>query len=111
MTVSYPPKNSIITFREPFPRIERYSVDRNGIKFIDPHSTKYYIKVSIDDQPEKEIRIDRQQQLDVIDYLISVDEKLTSAEVRCDSQGRFVVLQHSPQEDFFDLVKEEKCTQ
>jgi len=108
MSIPYPSKNSVVTFRQPFPRIERYSLDRNGIKFTDPHSTKYYIRVSIDGLPEKETRIDKQQQMDVIDYLILVDKKLTNAVVRCDSQGRFTVLQHSPATDFFYLVDDKK---
>ena len=58
--------------------------------------------------PEQEIRIAKQQQKDVIDYLLKTDLKLTNAVVRADSQGRWVVIKHSPQEDFFDLVKEEK---
>ena len=58
--------------------------------------------------PEQEIRIVKQQQKDVIDYLLKTDLKLTNAIVRSDSQGRWVVMRHSPQEDFFDLLKEEK---
>ena len=97
MSIPYPPKNSTIVFREPFPRKEWSS-----------NQLKYYIKVSIDDLPEQEIRIVKRQQRECMDYLIQVDLKLTNAVVDCDSQGRFTVLQHSPQTSFFDLVKEGK---
>jgi len=96
-SIPYPPKNSLITFREPFPGKEW-----NGFKI------RYYIKVSVDDGPESEMRVAARQQMELMDYILQVDLKLTGATVRCDALGRFTVLQHSPQEDFFDLVKEEK---
>ena len=99
MTIS-PPKNCEITFREPFFRKE----------FSGHNSVKYYIRASIDNNPEQEIRITYSQQKKIIDYILHTDLKLTNAVVKCDSYNRFTVLVHSPQEDFFDLVKEEKCT-
>ena len=91
--IPYPPRNSIITFREPFPR---------------KNENKYYIKVAVDEMPEMEIRIDSKQQKDVMDYLILVDKKLTNAVVRNDNQGRFVVEKHSPASDFFYLIDNDK---
>ncbi len=90
-SIPYPPRNSIIVFRESFPRKE-YS----------GHSAlKYYIKASVNGNHESEIRVSSKQQKDVIDYLIQVDLKLTNAVVRCDSYARFTVLKHS-QDDFLD---------
>ena len=94
-----PPKNCEITFREPFPRVFRLP---NG------NVEKYYIKACIGQGLEREITIDKPQQIDIIDYLLMVDLKLTGAIVRSDSQERWVVLQHSPATDFFDLVDEDK---
>ena len=94
MSTPYPPKNSVITFLEPYPRVEKY----NRTKW-------YYIKACVNGLPEQEIRMDKKQQLSVVDYLLQVDGKLTGAVVDCDSQGRFVVLQHSPQSDFFELAE------
>ena len=109
MSILYPPKNSVITFREPNYRRE----------FSGHNSTRYYIKARITlgatevcengiALPEQEIRVSAQQQKDIMEYLLQADLKLTNAVVKCDSQGRWTVLVHSPQEDFFDLVKEEK---
>lgn len=87
--IPYPPKNSIITFREPLPRKE-----------FSGRSIKYYIRANIAlsdiGLPEQEIRIVAKQQLDTIDALIKTDLKLTNAVVRCDNYSRFIVLQHSP---------------
>ena len=107
-SISYPPKNSVITFREPHFRRE-FSVN----------ITKYYIRACITlgatevgengiALPEQQIRVVKQQQKDIMDYLLKVDQKLTNAVVRCDSYARFTVLAHSLQDDFFDLVKETK---
>ena len=87
--IPYPPKNCEIIFREPFFRRE-WSVNQ----------VKYYIKASINGLPEQEIRIARRQQMDILDYLIKVDLKLTGAIVRCDALGRFTVIRHSPASDF-----------
>lgn len=94
-SIPYPPKNSIIVFREPFYRKE----------FSGHRALKYYIRVSVNNR-ESEIRVSSKQQKDVMDYLVQVDKKLTNAVVRCDSYARFTVIQHSPQDDFFDIVKE-----
>ena len=91
-SIPYPPKNSLITFREPF-----YSKEWNGYKM------RYYIKASVDGGPESEMRVAARQQMELMDYILQVDLKLTNAVVDCDSQGRFTVLQHSPQGDFFDI--------
>jgi len=84
-----PPKNCEITFREPFPRVV---------------NMKLHIRAIIDETPEREIKIETEQQSDILAYLIRVDKKLTNAIVRADSMGRWAVLQHSPALDFFDLV-------
>jgi len=55
--------------------------------------------------PESDLEIEQDDQKEIVDYILEVDRKLTSAVVRCDSQKRFVVLQHSPQSDFFDMVE------
>jgi len=89
-----PPKDSTIIFREPYP-MKRFS----------GHTVKYYIRVSIDGGKECEVCIRNQKQQDLIDYLIKVDLKLTSAVVRNDTYGRFTVLRHSPQIDFFEVVE------
>jgi len=94
-SIPFPPKNSLITFREPFPGREW-----NGFKM------RYYIKASVDGEPESEMRVAARQQMELMDYILQVDLKLTNAVVRCDALGRFTALVHSPQEDFFDLVKE-----
>ena len=103
-----PPKNSRITFTEPF-----YRREFSGNKLT------YYIEASIEDTstpeiverkvvlPEQELRIVSQEQQELMDYILLVDRKLLNAIVRCDALGRFTCLRHSPQEDFFDLVKEE----
>ena len=93
--IPYPQKNSTITFREPCFRKEWTA-----------NKVKYYIKASIDGLPEREIRIVAQQQKNTMDYLLQVDKKLINAVVKCDSYSKFTVLQHSPQKDFFDMVKE-----
>ena len=94
--IPYPPRKSTIVFMEPYPRREW-----NG------HSMTYYIKASINDNLEQEIRISAKQQGEIMEHLIRVDRKLTGAIVKSDSNGRWIVLRHSPQSDFFDLVKEE----
>jgi len=94
MKARFPPKNSILTFREPF------------LKTVPGESVKC-ILACVDDT-ERLVKIEEEQHLDIIDYLLLTDKKLTNAVVRCDSQCRWVVLQHSPASDFFDLVKEEK---
>ena len=91
MSTPYP--NCTITFQEPFPRIE-----------FSPQK-KYYVRACIDQMPEQEIRIDKKQQLNTIDFLIRADKKLLNAIVQCDSEGNFAILKHSPQDDFFDLVE------
>ena len=91
MKARFPPKNSILTFREPF------------LKTVPGESVKC-ILACVDDT-ERLVKIEEEQQLDIIDYLLLTDKKLTNAVVDCDSQGRFTVLRHSPQEDFFDLVR------
>lgn len=88
----YPPKNSVITFREPFYRKE----------FSGHSATKYYIKASINGAPEIEIRITKEQQRDVMDYLIKSDLKLTNTVVRNDAQKRFVILQHARRQIFLN---------
>lgn len=98
MTTIYPPKNSIIVFREPFPRKE-WSIDR----------VKYYIRTCITLQsgielPEREIRIAAKQQMAVVDCLLKTDLKLTNAIVKNDKYKRFTIIQHSPQKDFFGLA-------
>ena len=90
--VPYPPKNCRIVFREPFPRTE-YSPQK-----------KYYIKAHINGMPEQEIRIDSIGQLRFIDELIAQDRKLLNAVVIC-KEGKFSLLHHSPQLDFFGVVK------
>ena len=104
--VPYPLKNSTIVLREPFPKREWTG-----------SQLKYYIRATVNDTPEQEIRIVKKQQIEIMDYLILVDKKLTNAIIRCDSYGRFVVERHSPASDFFYLVDkiapdlEEKCIQ
>ena len=43
-----------------------------------------------------------------MDDLLKTDKKLTDAVIRCGYRCRFEILLHSPQEDFFDLVEEDK---
>ena len=88
-----PPRNCTLTLREPFLR----PVDGN-----------FHVKACIDDLPEKELIIKEQQHLDILKYLTLVDKKLTSAVIRSDSQGRWVILKHSPMTDFFNLVDDRK---
>ena len=89
--VPYPMHNSLITFREPFPRVE-YS----------PYK-KLYIRAEVNGV-EQEIRIDSNQQVKVIRELIRQDGKLLNAKVRC-VNGKFEIFAHSPQSDFFELVR------
>jgi len=89
MGLPYPEKNSVILFREPFPR-------KDGDKYI--------VKACVDSGHEQDIRMDMKQQKDMVDYIVKVDLKLTNAVVRCDAEGRFVLEKHSPQSDFFDKV-------
>ena len=96
-SIPYPPKNSIITFREPYFRKEWTA-----------NKVKYYIRASLNGLPEREIRIVAKQQKNTMDYLLQVDKKLTNAIIKCDSYSKFIVLQHSPQIDFLDMVKEKK---
>ena len=91
--IPYPPKNCRIAFREPFPRREVYE----GRKW-------YYIRAIIDEEPEKEIRMDTVHQTQFLDNLIYQDKKLLNAVVLC-KDGRFELVQHSPQLDFFEAVK------
>ena len=98
--IPYPQRNSIITFREPFYRQEVFE-----------DKIKYYIRACINSDPEQEIRVAARQQREVMDLLIKQDLKLTNAVVRNSDNGLFSILDHSPQIDFFSLVKEEKCTQ
>ena len=91
--MSLPPRNCTLTLREPFLR------DIGG---------KFYLRACIDGSPEREVQIKERQQLDVLEYLILVDKKLTNAVIRSDSQGRWVVLKHSPAADFFNLVDDRK---
>ena len=96
-SIIYPPKNSTIIFKEPFFRKE-----------LSGRQVKYYIKAVVDDMPEQEIRVTREQQRETMDYLLKSDMKLTNAVVGCDNMCQFKVVLHSPQKDFFGLVKEEK---
>jgi len=94
-SIPYPSKNSIIVFREPF---YRKKISDN---------TKYYIRACVNGEPEQEIIISTKQQRAVVDQLIREDRKLTNAVVGCENKN-FVILKHSPQGDFFELVKEKK---
>ena len=95
--IMYPPRNSEISFLEPYPRKE-----------LSGQTIKYYIKVEINGAHIQEIRIIRNQNKEIMDSLIRTDKKLTGAIVKCDSHCRFLVLRHSPQTDFFEILKEEK---
>ena len=89
--VSYPPKNCLIIFREPFPRVE-FSPDR-----------KLYIRAMVNAR-EGELRIASQQQIQVMEQLVKEDGKLLNAVVKVEN-GKFVILKRSPQSDFFSLVR------
>lgn len=91
-SILYPPENCIITFREPFPRKE-FSPDKI-----------YYIRARIDSMPEMEIRIVKEQQMEVMDELIAQDKKLTCARVAC-IDGEFIVVSRSPQSDFLEMIR------
>ena len=91
----YPPRNSVIVFREPFPCKEYY----------DGRVRKYHIKATVDDLPEQEIRIAAHQQRHIMDQLVEEDGKLTNAVVWNSSIGEFHIVEHSPQLDFFSLVE------
>ena len=89
--------SSTIEFLEPLPRK------------LDGH---YHISAIITKNGKssvKELKISTQKQKSVIDYLISIDRKLTCAVIHCDRFGNFTIKKHSPQMDFLELVKEEKC--
>jgi len=88
----YPKKEDVITFLEPFPR------------YMDD---KYIIDVALNDKRHV-IRTKCKQHKEIIDELIKTDKKLTGATVKCTDHGEFVVISHSPQEDFFNMVKEGK---
>jgi len=99
MPIINPPRDSVITFREPFFRRE-FSGQR----------VRYYIRAIVNGMPEREIKIAGKQQKEVMDELLKKDLKLTNAVVRNDRFGVFRIVQHSPQKDFFKIVKEEnKC--
>ena len=89
--VNYPPSNCLITFREPFPRVE-YTPYR-----------KLYIRAMINAR-DGEIRIESQQQIKVMEKLIKEDGKLLNAKIKVEN-GVFTVLQHSPQSDFFSIIR------
>ena len=95
MKTSYPPQNCDLEFLEPFPRVEKWS---NG--------TKYLVRACINGSIEKDIRIDRKQQMDVIDQLMASDRKLLGAVVRV-NESVFSTIRHSPQTDFLEIVEEE----
>ena len=97
MSIIYPPKNSVIVFREPFFRRE-FSGQR----------VRYYIRAIVNGMPEKEIRVVSAQQKGVMDELLRKDLKLTNAVVMNTRLGVFKVISSSPQRDFFKIVKEEK---
>ena len=93
-SVPYPPsdRDCIIVFREPFSRIK-----------MEPNK-KLYIRAIIDNEPEQEIRMVSKQQVDFIEKLIKEDGKILNAKVNS-IKGMFELIERSPQEDFFDLVK------
>ena len=95
--VPYPPQNCRIVFREPFPREENHG-----------GHVKLYIRAIIDEMPEREIRMDSLEQTRFVDDLVRQDGKLLNAEVLV-KDGKFVLLRHSPQIDFFKEV--DKCIQ
>ena len=90
--IPYPPKdNCEITFREEFPKVE-YSPDK-----------KLYIRAVVNAR-EGELRMSSQQQIRTVENLIKEDGKLLNAKVKVEN-GEFIVLEHSPQADFFSLVR------
>lgn len=102
-TVPYPKEGQKITFLEPFPRKEHDWVQ----------SVVYYIRANISYESGKTIhdtliRIKKKQQIKILDWLLKEDKKLTFATVKCMPGKTFMVLEHSPQEDFFDKVSYSK---
>ena len=91
-------RNSTIEFLEPFPR-------KIGNYYINAIVTKS------ENSSVKELKIEKRQQKEIIDYLISVDRKLLCAVVYCDNFGNFIIKRHSPQLDFLELIEQEKCIQ
>lgn len=92
--VPYPSRDETteIVFRESFPKV-----------VYEPYRT-YYIKVSMGNGYEGQIRMKAKQQLAVIDELITRDKKILNASV-ISADGVFRILSHSPQSDFFSLVE------
>lgn len=102
-SVPYPKEGQTITFLEPFPRKEHDWVQ----------SVVYYIRVNVSSESGKMtkdtlIRIKKKQQIKILDWLLKEDKKLTMAVVKCMPGRTFMVMQHSPQSDFFDKVLEEQ---
>ncbi len=99
-SVPYPQEGQKITFLDPFPRTE-YNWD---------HKRCLYIRVSISCRKvlykDMMIRIKKVQQLEVLDWLLLVDKKLTQSVVKCMPDKTFMLISRNPQTDFFDKVKQ-----
>jgi len=84
-----------ITFREPFP-----------VKELIDDTLQYRILVSVNTSSHvKMMMIENKQHQEVMDELVRTDKKLLGAVVEYDGD-KFVILKHSPQQDFFKEVQE-----
>jgi len=87
--LKYPIIGTRITFRETHP------------KEIGRH---YLIRVSVDGSEPYLMAFRDTRQKNVIKKLIREDKKILGATVRCMVDGRFVVIEHSPQTDFMEEI-------
>ena len=90
-----PTRNAEIIFRSAFPKKER-------------SPNKYYTRAVVNGGTETLYRTSSVMLMRIMDKLIEGDKKMLNAVVKLDGDGNTEIVEHSKQEDFFELIDKQR---